>query len=65
MIYKTTGFKNVKRHGRKSKRNMRGGGFSDYLPLGMPIGVVLIIVAINFLFAFGIILKCGGGSKTQ
>ena len=64
MIYKTTGFKNVKRHGRKSKRNMRGGDRGQWF-VGMPLLVVAGIIVVIFLVVFGIILKGGGGSKTQ
>ena len=59
MIYKTQ----TRKYGRKSKRNMRGGEFNKGGKwfVGLPIGVVLIIVTVIILFALGIILKGGGG----
>ena len=65
MIYKTTGFKKINKHGRKSKRNMSGGNGGQWF-VGIPIGVVAGIIVVLFLIAFGIILKGGGGkSRTQ
>ena len=60
MIYKTQ----TRKYGRKSKRNMRGGESSGKWSVGLPIGVVLIIVTVIILFALGIILKSGGGKST-
>lgn len=67
MIYKTNGNKQTRKYGRKSKRNMRGGfGERGEWSVGLPIGVVLIIVTVIVLFALGIILGRGGGkAETQ
>ena len=68
MIYKTRGIKQSRKYGKKYKQNMRGGEEGDrgkWL-VGMPLVVVAGIIVVVFLFAFGIILKGGGGkSRTQ
>ena len=66
MIYKTNGIKQTRKYGRKSKRNMRGGNtISELWPMGIPIVVTVGIIVLVLLVAFGIILRGGGGRKTQ
>ena len=68
MIYKTTRFKKVKKYGRnQSKRNMRGGRFNESgkWTVGIPLLAVVGVVVFVILVALGIILRGGGGRKTQ
>ena len=66
MIYKTNGIKQTRKYGRKSKRNMRGGNtISKLWPMGIPIVVTVGIIVLVLLVVFGIILRGGGGRKTQ